>query len=150
MLILHYSLCFHRTLFFCSSFPPKINQKASVLGIGWSCCKGFVNRRCSSSSLVVCAVDKESDFEVDPVKAREALRELDDQLQSIAQKQIDPPKVRGKLILWNSSCFFPLNLCIPGELMKYCFCSCVFQYSIWVLLDCIENYENIFTQDILC
>ncbi|KAF7120628.1 hypothetical protein RHSIM_Rhsim13G0220700 [Rhododendron simsii] len=40
------------------------------------------------------AVERESEFEVDPDKAREALRKLDQQLESISQKQIDPrPKI---------------------------------------------------------
>uniref|UniRef100_A0A5B6YTL8 Uncharacterized protein n=1 Tax=Davidia involucrata TaxID=16924 RepID=A0A5B6YTL8_DAVIN len=41
------------------------------------------------------AVEKDSEFEVDPDKAREALRKLDQQLQSISQKQINPPKIRA-------------------------------------------------------
>ncbi|XP_058199323.1 uncharacterized protein LOC131314585 [Rhododendron vialii] len=40
------------------------------------------------------AVERESEFEVDPDKAREALRKLDQQLESISQKQVDPrPKI---------------------------------------------------------
>lgn len=42
------------------------------------------------------AVERESEFEVDPDKAREALRKLDQQLESISQKQVDPrPKIIG-------------------------------------------------------
>ncbi|KAL3529897.1 hypothetical protein ACH5RR_009219 [Cinchona calisaya] len=41
------------------------------------------------------AVERDSEFEVDPVKAREGLRKLDEQLQSIAEKQVKPPKVRA-------------------------------------------------------
>lgn len=40
-------------------------------------------------------VEKDSEFEIDPDKAREALRKLDEQLQSLSQKQIDPPKIRA-------------------------------------------------------
>lgn len=40
------------------------------------------------------AVERESEFEVDPDKAREALRKLDQQLESLSQKQLDPrPKI---------------------------------------------------------
>ncbi|KAA8549758.1 hypothetical protein F0562_001224 [Nyssa sinensis] len=41
------------------------------------------------------AVERDSEFEVDPDKAREALRKLDQQLQSLSQKQINPPKIRA-------------------------------------------------------
>lgn len=44
---------------------------------------------------LVAAVEKDSEFEIDPEKAREALRKLDDQLQTLSQKQIDPPKIRA-------------------------------------------------------
>lgn len=49
---------------------------------------------------LVAAVEKDSEFEIDPEKAREALRKLDDQLQTLSQKQIDPPKIRGNSILY--------------------------------------------------
>ncbi|KAL0370355.1 UNVERIFIED_CONTAM: ATP synthase subunit alpha, chloroplastic [Sesamum angustifolium] len=42
------------------------------------------------------AVENDSGFEVDPDKAREALRKLDDQLQSLSKKQVNPPKIRGE------------------------------------------------------
>ncbi|CAK9183461.1 unnamed protein product [Ilex paraguariensis] len=41
-----------------------------------------------------CAVEKDSEFEVDPEKAREALRKLDQQLQSLSEKPTNPPKIR--------------------------------------------------------
>lgn len=98
MLPLHHSLCFSGYALISASLSLKINQKTSILGIGWkswNCCKGFIRRR-SRSSLVVSAVDQESDFDVDPVKAREALRKLDEQLLSISEKKVRPPKVIGK------------------------------------------------------
>ncbi|KAJ9698009.1 hypothetical protein PVL29_007221 [Vitis rotundifolia] len=51
-------------------------------------------RRSSASSVsTVHAVDKDSQqFEVDPDKAREALQKLDQQLQSLSQKQVTPPR----------------------------------------------------------
>ncbi|XP_050274959.1 uncharacterized protein LOC126717349 [Quercus robur] len=50
----------------------------------------------SFSSCIVHAVEKDSQhFEVDPDKAREALQKLDQQLQSLSQKQIKPPKIRA-------------------------------------------------------
>lgn len=54
----------------------------------------------SFSSCIVHAVEKDSQhFEVDPDKAREALQKLDQQLQSLSQKQIKPPKIRGTIYL---------------------------------------------------
>ncbi|KAH7543534.1 hypothetical protein FEM48_Zijuj02G0194100 [Ziziphus jujuba var. spinosa] len=53
-----------------------------------------------SSSCVVYGVEKESQhFEVDPDKAREALRNLDQQLQSLSEKKVRPPKIKGILSL---------------------------------------------------
>ncbi|KAE8037165.1 hypothetical protein FH972_009778 [Carpinus fangiana] len=47
-------------------------------------------------SCVVHAAKKDSQqFDVDPDKAREALQELDQQLQSLAQKQVSTPKIRA-------------------------------------------------------
>ncbi|XP_015875885.3 uncharacterized protein LOC107412599 [Ziziphus jujuba] len=49
-----------------------------------------------SSSCVVYGVEKESQhFEVDPDKAREALRNLDQQLQSLSEKKVRPPKIKA-------------------------------------------------------
>ncbi|XP_057806565.1 uncharacterized protein LOC131021397 [Salvia miltiorrhiza] len=41
------------------------------------------------------AAEKESEFETDPDKAREALRKLDEQLQSLSTKQLTKPKIRA-------------------------------------------------------
>ncbi|KAL2510835.1 Nuclear transcription factor Y subunit A-1 [Abeliophyllum distichum] len=41
------------------------------------------------------AVEKDSEFEVDPDKAREALKKLDEQIQSLSKKQVVPPKIRA-------------------------------------------------------
>ncbi|KAG6682737.1 hypothetical protein I3842_13G157800 [Carya illinoinensis] len=50
----------------------------------------------SFSSYIVRAVEKDShQFEVDPDKAREALQELDQQLQSFSEKKISLPKIRA-------------------------------------------------------
>ncbi|KAM7502526.1 hypothetical protein LguiB_001430 [Lonicera macranthoides] len=38
--------------------------------------------------------ERDSEFEVDPDKAREALRKLDQQLQSLSEKPVKPPKIR--------------------------------------------------------
>jgi len=60
-------------------------------------------RRAHPSSFLSCVVhaaEKDSQhFDVDPDKAREALQELDQQLQSLAQKKISTPKIRGTLCL---------------------------------------------------
>ncbi|KAB1227647.1 hypothetical protein CJ030_MR1G027427 [Morella rubra] len=56
----------------------------------------FKKRRARPSSCIVHAVEKDShQFEVDPDKAREALQELDQQLQSLSQKQVSSPKIRA-------------------------------------------------------
>ncbi|KAF3452528.1 hypothetical protein FNV43_RR02961 [Rhamnella rubrinervis] len=50
----------------------------------------------SLSSCIVYAVDKDSQqFDVDPDKAREALKNLDQQLQSLAEKKVRPPKIKA-------------------------------------------------------
>lgn len=38
---------------------------------------------------------RDSEFEIDQDKARQALKKLDQQLQSISDKPINPPKIRG-------------------------------------------------------
>ncbi|XP_042484119.1 uncharacterized protein LOC122064480 [Macadamia integrifolia] len=53
--------------------------------------KNTKKRRANSS---LSAMEKESHFELDPDKAREALAELDQQLQSLSQKQVTPSKDR--------------------------------------------------------
>ena len=64
----------------------------------------------SFSSCIVHAVEKDSQhFEVDPDKAREALQKLDQQLQSLSQKQIKPPKIRGTIYLSLSYCYCSLS-----------------------------------------
>ncbi|KAL7199321.1 hypothetical protein ACSBR2_021583 [Camellia fascicularis] len=53
-------------------------------------------RRGINLNFHVCrAVEKESEFEVDPDKARESLRKLDEQLQSLSNKPINRPKIRA-------------------------------------------------------
>ncbi|CAI9115661.1 OLC1v1016630C1 [Oldenlandia corymbosa var. corymbosa] len=47
------------------------------------------------SLFILAAVKKDSEFEVDPVQAREALRKLDEQLQSIATKPESTPKIKA-------------------------------------------------------
>ncbi|KAL2535807.1 uncharacterized protein Fot_17268 [Forsythia ovata] len=47
------------------------------------------------SRRIVNAVEKDSEFEVDPDKAREALKKLDEQIQSLSKKQVVPPKIRA-------------------------------------------------------
>nr|DAD29750.1 TPA_asm: hypothetical protein HUJ06_031218 [Nelumbo nucifera] len=53
--------------------------------------QNFKNRKRNSSLR---AVEKESQFELDQEKAREALKKLDEQLQTLSQKEISPPKKR--------------------------------------------------------
>lgn len=55
----------------------------------------------SSASRVVCSVEKESEqYEVDPDKAREALKNLDQQIQSLSQKQTRSSKLKGNIIYY--------------------------------------------------
>ncbi|KAK8550673.1 hypothetical protein V6N13_119186 [Hibiscus sabdariffa] len=50
----------------------------------------------SSSSWIVHAVEKGTEqFEVDPEKAKEALQKLDQQLQTLSNKQTSTPKIRA-------------------------------------------------------
>lgn len=77
-------------------------------------------RRAHPSSFLSCVVhaaEKDSQhFDVDPDKAREALQELDQQLQSLSQKKISTPKIRGTLCLSLSQCFF---FCCPYFLVSW-------------------------------
>ncbi|XP_073148228.1 uncharacterized protein [Henckelia pumila] len=52
-------------------------------------------RRRNGSFGAVAAAKKDSEFEVDPDEAREALRKLDEQLLSLSKKKVDPPKIRA-------------------------------------------------------
>ncbi|KAJ9164341.1 hypothetical protein P3X46_023931 [Hevea brasiliensis] len=50
----------------------------------------------SSSSCIVHAAEKDSQqFEIDPDRAREALQKLDQQLQDLSKKQVNPPKIKA-------------------------------------------------------
>lgn len=77
---------------FLSSQSPPIScfhREQSFL-LFWPCAYNHRTRRSRSSSLN--AVDKESQFEIDREKAREALQKLDEQLETLSQKQITPKK----------------------------------------------------------
>ncbi|GFP98790.1 hypothetical protein PHJA_002022900 [Phtheirospermum japonicum] len=79
-----------------SSSSINNKQKKTIFLSGFNCLGdnelfGFKKSRRNISPN---AVDKDSEFEVDPDKAREALRKLDDQLQSLSQKKANPPKIR--------------------------------------------------------
>ncbi|XP_060216035.1 uncharacterized protein LOC132643588 [Lycium barbarum] len=96
MLHFHHSLSHHTN----SLHNPSIfllthpSTSVSVSGLArWNII--FKKRRRNKQYPLVEAVEKDSEFEVDQDKAREALRKLDEQLQSISQKQIDPPKIRA-------------------------------------------------------
>ncbi|KAK3035192.1 hypothetical protein RJ639_034580 [Escallonia herrerae] len=54
-----------------------------------------LNRRRPNFYSPCRAVERDSEFEVDPDKAREALRKLDQQLQSLSEKQVSTPKIRA-------------------------------------------------------
>lgn len=77
--------------FLSSQSPPisSFHREQSFL-LFWPCGYSHRTRRSRSSSLN--AVDKESQFEIDREKAREALQKLDEQLETLSQKQITPKK----------------------------------------------------------
>ncbi|XP_009767517.1 uncharacterized protein [Nicotiana sylvestris] len=96
MLHLHHSLSIHTnhlhnpSIFFLSHSSTSV----SCSGLKrWDIIKNTRKRR--KKFPLVEAVEKDSEFEVDQDKAREALRKLDEKLQSISQKKIDPPKIRA-------------------------------------------------------
>ncbi|XVF69623.1 hypothetical protein PTKIN_Ptkin11bG0096300 [Pterospermum kingtungense] len=60
------------------------------------CGNSNAKKTSSSSSWMVHAVDEDSQqFEVDPQKAKEALQQLDQQLQTLSKKQRSTPKIRA-------------------------------------------------------
>ncbi|KAK6138327.1 hypothetical protein DH2020_027911 [Rehmannia glutinosa] len=69
---------------------PSISRKKSIV-LGDNELLGLKKSRRNGS---LNAVEKDSEFEFDPDKAREALRKLDEQLQSLSEKQVNPPKFR--------------------------------------------------------
>lgn len=71
------------------------NHRKSASGLGSHWDQKLLPKRRNSNFHSLCVVDRDSEFEVDPVQAREGLKKLDEQLQSLAQKQVDPPKIRA-------------------------------------------------------
>lgn len=130
LLHLHHCISLHKHPFFS---PPSLffnTHKASVSAFGletWEALnKSRGRRRQGVSFPPLRAAEKDSDYEVDPDKAREALRKLDEQLQSLAQKKADPPKIRGK----PSAC-----LSFTQSVSEYCHISNLmarsFRYEWW-------------------
>ncbi|KAK6138406.1 hypothetical protein DH2020_027880 [Rehmannia glutinosa] len=82
----------------CNSLPlqipssSSINKQKKLIFLGDNECLGLKKSRRNGS---LNAVGKDSEFEFDPDKAREALRKLDEQLQSLSEKQVNPPKFRA-------------------------------------------------------
>ncbi|KAL8480075.1 hypothetical protein ACS0TY_026354 [Phlomoides rotata] len=85
----------HYTLRLSSIIPNPNNKKSSTLVLGDKVV--FGSNKCIRRLhlQVVKAVEKDSE-ERDIVKAREALRKLDDQLLSLSNKQLSTPKIRAK------------------------------------------------------
>ncbi|KAM3327430.1 hypothetical protein P3S67_002556 [Capsicum chacoense] len=90
MLLFHHCLSLHTNTLHNPSIYS-ISLSASIFE-RWD---SFMNTRRRRKICLVEAVEKDSEFEIDADKAREALRKLDEQLQSLSQKQIDPPKIRA-------------------------------------------------------
>ncbi|KAF5725476.1 hypothetical protein HS088_TW23G00198 [Tripterygium wilfordii] len=102
MLSFHYSVSLHNN-------PPSLlvhrplafDGKASVFSHLIAHSSDAIHMRRRRKMAHSCAVyavnerDSEQQFEVDPVKAREALQELDQQLQILSKKQVSPPKIRA-------------------------------------------------------
>ncbi|KAI3746421.1 hypothetical protein L6452_08854 [Arctium lappa] len=63
----------------------------------YTCCEWKKRGSATNNSILPNrAVDRDSEFEIDPDKAREALRMLDQQLDLISQKQTNPvPKIKA-------------------------------------------------------
>ena len=95
---------------FSKQTPFSLSGKPNLLAFKQYSDDIFHKRISSSSSHVVLAVKEDSQqYEVDPDKAREALQNLDQQLQSLSKKQVPSPKIRGNLSL-SLSCKLQLPL----------------------------------------
>ncbi|KAL3620389.1 hypothetical protein CASFOL_035301 [Castilleja foliolosa] len=78
-----------------SSIHNKQKKAIFLSGFNLSGDKELFGFKKSRRKISPNAVGKDSEFEVDPDKAREALRKLDDQLQSLSEKKPNPPKIRA-------------------------------------------------------
>lgn len=92
-------LCFYKqpTPLFASLSPQLVHSSDGVFkDRNWR----LITKPSYSCGCKVHAVkeDNSQQYEVDPVKAREALQQLDQQLQSLSNKQVSSPKVRGTLL----------------------------------------------------
>lgn len=74
----------------------------------------------SSFSNIVRATNNQEPqkYEVDTDKAREALQQLDQQLQSLSQKQINPPKIRG-IVVFLSLLSIINSMCLDSECNQF-------------------------------
>lgn len=70
------------------------NYKKATSGLGWDW-QAWLPKRNSRSFHLLVAVKRDSEFEVDPAKAREALRKLDEQIESLATKPRNPPNIKA-------------------------------------------------------
>ncbi|KAE8734763.1 Calcium-dependent protein kinase 19 isoform 1 [Hibiscus syriacus] len=74
----------------------------------------------SSPSWIVHAVEKDTEqFEVDPEKAKEALRKLDQQLQTLSNKQVSTPKIRASDVKLTRDEMVEDSPEIPGSSLTY-------------------------------
>ncbi|CAN4119874.1 unnamed protein product [Withania somnifera] len=95
MLHFHRCLSIHTNPLNNPSISLLIHSTTSVSGSSFDRWDLFKSSRRRKRIHLVKAMEKDSEFEIDPDKARDALRKLDEQLQSLSQKQIDPPKIRA-------------------------------------------------------
>ncbi|KAE8682506.1 Calcium-dependent protein kinase 19 isoform 1 [Hibiscus syriacus] len=74
----------------------------------------------SSSSWIAHAVEKDTEqFEVDPEKAKEALKNLDQQLQILSNKQVSTPKIRAADVKLTRDEMVEDRPEIPGSALAY-------------------------------
>lgn len=98
MLHFHHCLSLHTNLLNNPSIFFFLTHPNISVSRRWDLFNKNKRRRRRRNFPLVKGVEKDSEFEIDPDKAREALRKLDEQLQTLSQKQIDPPKIRGNSV----------------------------------------------------
>lgn len=77
-----------------------------------------------SSRCIVHALKEDSkQYEIDPEKAKEALKELDQKIQSISNKQVSSPKLKGTYILSSFFLLLFFNLKSMPQHSNFFFCT---------------------------
>lgn len=118
----------------CIYKQPPSSPFASVSKLLLNNHKAIFKNPCSFSLCCKVHALKEDSkqYEIDPEKAKEALKELDQKIQSISNKQVSsPPKLKGTTLLFFFSCFSFSNdnSCMFQISSLYLFCS--FRYEAY-------------------